>query len=71
MLKKFVFPAFSFTIGELASVVSLNSVNCYISWNDLKTIYDSDAKLAANLRKAPKLIFKALYPYNNKQNVSS
>ena len=64
--KKFVFPAFSFEIGELASVVSQNG---YISWDDLKTIYESDAKLDANLRKAPKLTFKALYPYNNKQNV--
>ena len=64
--KKFVFPAFLFKIGELASIVSQNG---YISWDDLKTIYESDAKLAAKLRKAPKLTFKALYPYDNKQNI--
>ena len=44
--KKFVFPAFSFKIGELASIVFQNS---YISWDDLKTIYKSDAKLGAKL----------------------
>ena len=64
--KKFVFPAFSFKIGELASIVSQNG---YISWDDLKTICESDTKLAAKLRKAPKLTIKALYPYNNKQNI--
>ena len=64
--KKFVFPTFSFKIGELVSIVSQNG---YISWDDLKAIYESDAKLADNLRKAPKLTFKALYPYNNKQNI--
>ena len=57
--KKFVFPAFSFTIGELGSIASQNG---YISWDDLKTNYESDAKLAANLRKSSILIFKALYP---------
>ena len=64
--KKFVFPAFSFKIGELTSIVSQNG---YIIWDDLKTICESDAKLDAKLRKAPKLTFKALYPYNNKQNI--
>ena len=44
--KKFVFPAFLFKIGKLASIVSQNG---YISWDDLKTIYASDAKLAAKL----------------------
>ena len=44
--KKFVFPAFLFKIDELASIVSQNG---YIGWDDLKTIYESDAKLAAKL----------------------
>ena len=64
MLKK-LFPAFLFEIGELASVVFQNGC----TWDDLKRIYESNAKLAANLQKTPKLIFRALYPNNKKQNV--
>ena len=33
-------------------------------------IYDRDKELKGNLRKAPKLSHQALYPGNNKQNVS-
>ena len=36
----------------------------------MKSIYEEDSKLGGNLRKAPKLTFKSLQPFNNKQNVS-
>ena len=64
--RNFVFQAFLFAI-EI--VVSVSSPNGYIFWNDFKKILDCDATLSANLQKAHKLTLKALYPYNNKQNV--
>ena len=64
--KKFVFPEFQFEVcGK-----KISSGPGYISWSDLHKIYDEDQKLDANLRKAPKLSFKALHPGDNKQNVS-
>ena len=33
-------------------------------------IYELDEKLQGNLRKAPKLTYKATHPGNNKQDVS-
>ena len=42
----------------------------YISWRDFKDIYEEDAKLKANLRKAPKLTYEVLHPDHNKQNVN-
>ena len=64
--KKFVFPEFSFMVQH----VSIHSDPGYVSWLDLKSIYEEDSKLEGNLRKAPKLTFKSLHPFNNKQNVS-
>ena len=64
--KKFVFPAFNFEIGG----VKISSLPGYICWSDLHQIHDKDQKLAANLRKAPKLSFNALHPGTNKQNVN-
>ena len=64
---KFVFPSFSFQIKDQ---VVASSENGYVSWIDLQTVHKEDAKLMANLRKAPKLSFEALHPEHNKQNVS-
>ena len=64
-LKKFVFPEFSFSCLQQTIV----SKGGYISWDDMKNIYDKDSKLTANLRKACKLSLSAIFPYKNKQNV--
>lgn len=50
--------------------MNISSEPGYISWSDLHKIYEEDQKLDANLRKAPKLSYKALHPGDNKQNVS-
>ena len=63
--KKFVFPSFTFNVQG----VVINSLDGYISWSDLHSIYDQDSKLPANLRKANKLTYRAMHPGNNKQSV--
>ena len=63
--KKFVFPAFSFN----QEGVSVLCPAGYIAWGNLHRIYDNDSKLKANLRKAPKLTYRALHPGNKKQSV--
>ena len=63
--KKLVFPSFSFNINEEV----IESSPGYITWSDLRLIYDKDCKLSANLRKAHRFTFKSLHPFNNKQNV--
>ena len=65
-VKKFVFPSFTFNVQG----VVINSPDGYISWSDLYSIYDQDSKLPANLRKANKLTYRAMYPGNNKQSVN-
>ena len=65
--KKIVFPAFTFNI---ATDNKISSGPGYISWADIKSIYDRDKNLDANLRQAPKLTYKALNPGNNKQIVN-
>ena len=42
----------------------------YISWKMFYYIYELDEKLQGNLRKVPKLTYKATHPGNNKQDVS-
>ena len=65
--QKFVFPAFCFSIKNIV-VASLQAG--YISWRDFKDVHEDDAKLKANLRKAPKLTYEGLHPGHNKQNVN-
>ena len=62
--KKFVFPAFSFSLNDqlLAS-----SKNGYISWRNFHDLYEEYTKRKAFLRMAPK---SALHPGNNKQKVA-
>ena len=63
--KKFVFPALAFEVcGKM-----ICSPAGYICWSDLQRIYESDKKIEANMKKAPKLTFSSLHPGNNKQNV--
>jgi len=64
--KKFVFPAFSFSLNN---DVLMSSTSGYIRWRDFHDIFEEDEKHKANLRMAPKLTFSSLYPCNNKQNV--
>ena len=65
--RKFVFPPFDFNIGDQEKI---HSDGGYIAWADLEHIYEEDSKLSANLKKAYSSSYKALTPYNNKQNVS-
>ena len=64
--KKFVFPEFKFEVG--GTIIKANEG--YLSWRDIHKIYDKDSTLNGNLRKAPKLTYRALHPGNNKQNVN-
>ena len=64
--KKFVFPSLTFNIQG----VVINSLDGYISWSHLHSIYDQDSKLPANLRKANTLMYHAVHPGNNKQSVN-
>ena len=42
-----------------------------IAWKAFHDVFERDANLYANLRKAPKLTTKVLHPGNCKQNVSN
>ena len=46
------------------------SENGYAALQDLHDVHDKDTKSKANLRKAPKLTFKALHLGNNKQKLT-
>ena len=63
--KKFAFLAFTFKIMDNI----IEAPNGYITWSDLNCVYERDNHLNGNLKKAPKLTYKALHPENNKQNV--
>ena len=63
--KKFVFPSFNFDNGN----IKIDCPDGYIAWSDLHRLYERDSKLKGNLRKAPKLSYRALHPGNKKQNV--
>ena len=56
--KKFVFPEFKFEVGS--TIIKANEG--YLSWRDIHKIYDKDSTLNGNLRKAPKLTYRALHP---------
>ena len=43
--------------------------NCLISWKTFYDVHEKDSKLQANLRKAPKLTYRAIQPSNNKQSM--
>ena len=60
--KKFVFPGSTLEISN----THISSENGYLAWSYINKIYDKDNILDAKLCKASKLIFKALYPSDNK-----
>ena len=62
--EKLVFPAFEFR----DFIVQGPDVD--IKWGDTKKIYDLYTNLLNDLKKALKLLYQALHPGNNKQNVS-
>ena len=64
--KKFVFPSFSFELGN-GKVVSVP--DGFITWRDLQSVHEKDSTLSGNLRKARDLTYTALHPANKKQNV--
>ena len=65
--KRFIFisPSFKFDGFQDPS----NVPGGEIKWKFFHDVYDEDALLEANLRKAPKLTTKVLHPRNCKQNV--
>ena len=63
--KKIVFPYFEFNLFR----DEIKVPEGYLSWNMLYKIYEKDEHLPGNLRKAPKLTYKAIHPGNNKQDV--
>ena len=65
--RKLVFSPFDFHVNEHRKI---SFGGGYIAWADLKYIYEEDSQLSANLKKAYNLLYKALNPFNNKQNVS-
>ena len=50
--------------------MNLSSSPAYVSWQDDHKVHDKEQKLQANLNKATKLSYKALYSANNKQHVN-
>ena len=63
--KKFVFPSFEFNLFNDCIKVP----GGFVSWSMLYQLYERDELLQGNLRKAPKLTYKATHPGNNKQDV--
>ena len=63
--KRFLFPSFNFNGFK----DTINVTGGELKWKLLHDVFENDAKLDGNLRKAPKLTAKALHPGNWKQNV--
>ena len=63
--KRFIFPPF-----EVSGFKDpINVPEGEIAWKTFHDVFERDANLGANLRKAPKLTTKVLQPENCKQNV--
>ena len=63
--KRFLFPSFTFN----AFKDSINVTVGELKWKMLDDVFERDAQLDGNLKKAPKLTSKVLHPGSNKQNV--
>ena len=63
--KRFISPPFEFS--GLKDPIYVPRVE--IAQKSFHDVFESDANLHTNLRKAPKLTTKALHPGNSKQNV--
>ena len=48
---------------------SINLTGGELKWKMLHDVFERDAQLDGNLKKAPKLTLKVLHPSSNKQNV--
>ena len=64
--RRFIFP--SFTFDGFFDKIDLPAGE--ISWKLLHDVFDKDATLQANLKKAHKLSYRALHPGNNKQDMN-
>ena len=63
--KQFIFPPFEFSGFKYP----INVPGGEIAWKTFLDVFERDANLHANLRKAPKLTIKVLQPGDCKQNV--
>ena len=63
--KRFIFPQFEFS----GFIDPINVPVGEIAWKTFYDVFERDANLHANLRKAPKLTIKVLQPGDCKQNV--
>ena len=63
--KRFIFHLFEFSGFK----DPINVPGGEIAWKTFHDVFERDANLHANLRKAPKLTTKVLHPGNCKQNV--
>ena len=63
--KRFLFP--SFILNGFKN--SINITVGELKWKMLNDVFERDAQLDGNLKKAPKLTLKVLHPGSNKQNV--
>lgn len=63
--KRFLFPSFTFDGFK----DHINVPGGEIKWKTFHDVFEKDANLDANLRKAPKLSMKVLHPGNSKQSV--
>ena len=63
--KRFMFPPFEFSRFK----DPINVPGAEITWKTFHDVFERDANLYGNLRKAPKLTTKVLQPDNCKHNV--
>ena len=63
--KRFLFPSFTFNRFK----DSINVTGRELKWKMLHDVFERDAQLDGNLKKAPKLTLKVLHPVSNKQKV--
>ena len=63
--KRFLFPSFTFNGFR----DSINVTGGDLKWKMLHDVFEKDAQLDDNLKKAPKLTLKVPHPGSNKQNV--
>ena len=63
---KVVFSEYHFDLFDDAIDVPAIHISCRMSYD----VYEMDEKLQGNLRKAPKLTYKATHPGNYKQDLS-
>ena len=63
--KRYLFPSFTFNGFK----DSINATARELKWKMLHNVFERDAQLNGNLKKAPKLTLKVLQTDSNKQNI--